>query len=167
MEDFHRLSAKLAGIFHALKQVPAEQGSKKLKARRIRTRRRGTALVKTDQGILLVSEDGTRFSLPGGAANRNELWIEAAIRELREETGLCAYSAQYLFSHLGNVRKRGSSYSRNHHKVFLIETEGTPEPRQEIKVIHFYQPGDEVKISKSTRKILEKYRWLWSEKEKE
>jgi 8-oxo-dGTP diphosphatase len=159
MDDFHQISTRLAAAFHALKQLPPKKENQ-LKARRVRTRRRGTALVETEQGILLVSEDGTRFSLPGGAANRNELRIQAAIRELREETGLCAYSAKYLFNHLGGIRKRGGSYSRNHHKVFLIEAEGIPEPKHEIKIIQFYQPGDEIKITNSTKNILEKYRLL-------
>lgn len=158
MDKLHQISAKLAAAFHTFQQLPPHESGQKLKARRIVTRRRGTALVKTEQGILLVSADGTRFSLPGGAAAKNELRIQAAIRELREETGLCAYSAKYLFCHLGDVRKRGISYSRNHHKVFLIEAEGTPEPRQEIKVIHFYQLGDSIKMTKSTKTILEKYR---------
>lgn len=131
-----------------------------MKAIRVKTRRRGTALVETDQGILLVSEDGSRFSLPGGAARRGELWIESAIRELREETGLRAISAQYLFSHMGEVRQRGSSYSRNHHKVFLIQAEGLPEPRQEICALHFYQPNDPIQVTNSTQAILEKY-WLF------
>jgi ADP-ribose pyrophosphatase YjhB (NUDIX family) len=162
MDDFHKISARLAAAFHPLKNKLSNEDLQKFKATRIRTRQRGTALVVTEQGILLVSEDGTRFSLPGGAANRGELDIEAAIRELREETGLCAYSAKYLFSHLGGIRKRGIGYSRNHHQVFLIEAEGIPRPSQEIKAIHFYRAGDSIKISNSTKKILEKYRSLLS-----
>lgn len=160
MEHVHQISAKLAATFNALQQPNPPKGSPKLKATRIRTRRRGTALIETEQGILVVSEDGTRFSLPGGAANRDEIDIQAAIRELREETGLCAYSAQYLFSHLGGIRKRGATYSRNYHQVFLIKAEGFPKPRQEIKVVHLYRPGDLIKISKSTQKILERYQSL-------
>ncbi|MBF2049594.1 MAG: NUDIX domain-containing protein [Leptolyngbya sp. IPPAS B-1204] len=157
MDNFHRLGARLAAVFHR-PELFLEEDGQKLKASRIYTRRRGTALVESDLGILLVSEDGVRFSLPGGAANKSELDIQAAIRELHEETGLCAYSAKYLFSHLGDVRKRGAQYNRNHHQVFLIEAEGVPTPRQEIKVIQFYRPGDEIKISDSTQKILQKYR---------
>jgi 8-oxo-dGTP diphosphatase len=155
MDDIHEMSAKLAAAFGT-----AGKRGKKLSL--VKTRRRGTAIVKFEQGILLVSEDGVRFSLPGGAAEKDELWIQAAIRELREETGLCAYSAQYLFSHLGHIRKRGSTYSRNDHRVFLIEAEGVPTPCQEIKVIRFYQPGDTVKITNSTRHILERYRAMQS-----
>ncbi len=150
MDDLHEISARLTAAFR-----PSDKRGKKLPF--VKTRRRGTAIVDTNQGILLVSEDGLRFSLPGGAAEKDELWIQAAIRELREETGLCAYSVKYLFSHLGDIRKRGLTYSRNDHRVFLIEAEGVPAPRQEIKVIQFYQPGEQIKMSNSTRQILERY----------
>lgn len=122
--------------------------------------------METEAGILLVSEDGKRFSLPGGATERGEMRIQAAIRELREETGLRAYSAVYLFSHLGDVRKRGIRHSRNHHKVFLIQAEGTPTPQQEIQSILFYRTGDTVKLTNSTQRILEKYQLIKSESAK-
>ncbi|MBW4464500.1 MAG: NUDIX domain-containing protein [Pegethrix bostrychoides GSE-TBD4-15B] len=159
MDDFRQISSRLTRAFHVGEALVSQTGSK-IKATRTRTRLRGTALVETEQGILIVSEDGLRFSLPGGAAEKDELWIETAIRELREETGLKAYSAIYLFSHMGGIRKRSSGYSRNYHKVFLIQAEGVPKPRQEIQAIQFYQPGDPVKLSNSTRIILNRYRML-------
>jgi 8-oxo-dGTP diphosphatase len=152
-----QISAKLSETFHPSKSAGKKGGSKP-KASQIKIRRRGTVLIETPEGILVVSEDGVRFSLPGGAAYRDEPRIQAAIRELREETSLAAYSVKYLFSHLGNIRKRGSAYSRNYHKVFLIEAEGIPEPRQEIKVVQFYKPGDPLKLSDSTLRILARYR---------
>lgn len=159
MDDLHRISARVMAAFRKPAFAPAPNEDYKF-AKRVKTRRRGTALVETDQGILLVSEDGLRFSLPGGAAEKDELWIQAAIRELQEETGLAACSARYLFSHMGDIRKRNGGYSRNHHKVFLIEAEGVPQPCQEIKAIHFYRLADDVKLSNSTQIILEKYRAL-------
>jgi 8-oxo-dGTP diphosphatase len=160
MDDLHRISARVMAAFRKPALAPDFKDEHHQFARRVKTRRRGTALVETDQGILLVSEDGLRFSLPGGAAEKDELWIQAAIRELHEETGLVAFSARYLFSHMGDIRRRNGGYSRNHHKVFLIEAEGIPKPLQEIEVIHFYQAGDDVKLSNSTQIILEKYRAL-------
>jgi ADP-ribose pyrophosphatase YjhB (NUDIX family) len=165
MHPLHQLNAQFATVIQMTTKQIRKQ-SKALRAALVYTRRRGTALVETPAGILLVSEDGERFSLPGGAANRNEMRIQAAIRELREETGLRAVSVQYLFCHMGGVRQRGAFLNRNHHKVFLIEAEGEPTPMQEIKAICFYQPGDSRRLSKSTRKILKRYLTLKSQEER-
>ena len=109
-------------------------------------RRRGTAIVDTRQGIIVVTH-GNQFLLPGGSPKRGELQIQAAIRELREETGLRAYDVRYLFTHMAA-------------KVFLIQAEGIPEPRNEIHTIEYYQEGSPVHVSNNTRLIIEKY-WEW------
>lgn len=70
--------------------------------------RRATCIVECDDGILLAETSGGLLLLPGGQANRGESRLEAAIRELREETTLQAHAAIYLFDH--------ESYS-NRHKV--------------------------------------------------
>ncbi|MBW4659031.1 MAG: NUDIX domain-containing protein [Drouetiella hepatica Uher 2000/2452] len=142
--------------------------SKHLKATKIRKRIRGTAIVDTPQGVLLVSTNGDRFSLPGGGAEKQEKGEAAAIRELKEETGLKAISAQYLFSHVGKIRKRSSGgLARNHHEVFLIQAKGKPQPKEEIKAIAFCQFSEipienRVNISDSAKHIINKY---WALKE--
>jgi len=124
----------------------------------VRARRRGTAVVATSDGILVVSKDGRHFILPGGGARRYESEIDAAVRELREETGLETVDIVYLFDFRGRVRTgtRGGSF-RNAHKVFLVTATGVPEPRQEIRRVAYYD-GSSPKISYSARKIIEKYR---------
>jgi 8-oxo-dGTP diphosphatase len=143
----------------ALINSAKEEISKKLKASKVRKRLKGTAIVDTEAGILLVSTNGDRFSLPGGGAEKQETGEAAAIRELKEETGLKAISAVYLFSHIGGVRKRSFGLARNHHRVFLIQAKGQPRPEQEIQDIRYYQPGDQINLSSSARTIIEKY---WS-----
>ncbi len=54
---------------------------------RVATRRRGTAIVETNKGILLTSGKGRVFILPGGGARRSESRLRAALRDLEEETG--------------------------------------------------------------------------------
>ena len=115
-----------------------------------RKRRRGTAIVDTDRGILVALNKGNAtFLLPGGSANRNESRIEAAIRELREETGLIAHSVKYLFNYENWAE----------HKVFLIEADGEPKPRHEIASIAYYKEGAETnpRLSRTTFSIIKKY----------
>lgn len=54
----------------------------------IKKRRRGTAIVETPKGILVTAVSGKTFILPGGGAKKEEIETEAAIRELKEETGI-------------------------------------------------------------------------------
>lgn len=128
-----------------------------LKLTKVRKRQRGTAIVDTDAGILLVSGNGQRFSLPGGGVEKQESLAVTAARELHEETGLQATAAYYLFKHIGSIRKRSAGLMRNHHQVFLVDAIGIPKPEQEIKAIRFYQVGDCVTITGSARAILDKY----------
>ena len=60
-------------------------------------RRRGTAIVDTLRGILVVSHDDRTFYLPGGGAEKGESQKTAAIRELKEETCLETVACRFLF----------------------------------------------------------------------
>jgi 8-oxo-dGTP diphosphatase len=124
----------------------------------VSVRRRGTAIVETDQGILVTAGRGKIFLLPGGGADNHESRTQAAMRELREETNLKPLHAKFLFRHLGRVLKsHGRGYFQDHHTVVLVEAVGTPSPCHEIKYIDFYKPGCSVPISRTTKEIIDKY----------
>ena len=127
----------------------------------ISARRRGTAIVETDKGILVTAGRSKVFLLPGGGADRHESRTQAAMRELREETGLKPLHAKFLFRHLGRVLKsHGHGYFQDHHTVVLIEAIGNPRPSHEIKYVDYYKPGSKLHISGVTKEILNKY-YMW------
>ncbi len=83
-------------------------------------RQRATAVVIREGKVLLVRDRGKhQFSLPGGSIEHGESTLEAAIREIREETGLIATSA---------IRREDCDFkgSLSVHKVVLVEAKGDP-----------------------------------------
>lgn len=111
-------------------------------------RRRGTAIVDTSRGILVVSHDNRTFYLPGGGAEKGENQKIAAIREIKEETSLETVACRFLFEY--------ESFNDNH-KVFLIETSGVAKPSSEIKYIDYFN-GSNLKVSNATWEILQLYK---------
>ncbi len=124
---------------------------------RFRKRRRGTAVVDTSKGILVVSEDGKTYHLPGGAAKNGESRKDAAIRELEEETGLKATEYSYLFDCTSRIHRdiKGGFY-QDTHKVYLTKASGVAEPKNEIKHVA-YTTDSNVNLSGTTKKIIAKY----------
>ncbi|MFP4524049.1 MAG: NUDIX domain-containing protein [Candidatus Woesearchaeota archaeon] len=111
-------------------------------------KRRGTAILETSKGILLTSINGNMFLLPGGEAEKGESRFCAAIRELEEETGLIAYQAEVIFRHESHA---------NEHTVVLVKARGTPKPKNEVKHLNYYKPGNIKNLSQGTRDIIKKY----------
>ncbi|OGJ21472.1 hypothetical protein A3K73_00700 [Candidatus Pacearchaeota archaeon RBG_13_36_9] len=122
-----------------------------------RIRKKGVALVDTPKGILVVSGRKKVFTLPGGGANNRESRKHAAVRELREETGLIAKKRIYLFSYHGGIWHTRKGGVKNHAKVFLINAYGHAKPRHEIKHIDYWKPDSKLKISRRTKWIINKY----------
>jgi 8-oxo-dGTP diphosphatase len=117
-------------------------------------RRRGTAIVDTVQGILLVSSSSRLFLLPGGGAKKDESRLDAAIRELKRETGLEAKNCRYLFSFDEPEDKK----LRNLHKVFLVEVDVNSEVRTDKKRhVEYWHEGSKLNLSNSAKLIIDQY----------
>ncbi|MCL4339744.1 MAG: CBS domain-containing protein [Thaumarchaeota archaeon] len=118
-------------------------------------RRRGTAIVETPKGIILVAgrRDGP-WILPGGGAKKGERRMDAVVRELKEETGLVAKDCKYVFSYREPDDGRRI---RNLHKVFLIKAEGIPRPRSDARHLAYWNGGSNIQPSRTTRALLEIY----------
>jgi 8-oxo-dGTP diphosphatase len=118
-------------------------------------RRRGTVIVDTDKGILLVSSSNRLYLLPGGGAKKGEDRMDAALRELKIETGLEPRSCRYLFSFDEPEDKK----LRNLHKVYLVEVDGevTPKLSGRKRRAEFWHEGSDLKLSNSTNLIIDRY----------
>lgn len=117
-------------------------------------RKRGTAIIDTDRGILLVSSSSRLYILPGGGAKKDESRMDAAVREVRAETGLEPKSCSYLFSFDEPEDKK----LRNLHEVFLIEVDNTNiKPPNQKKHIEYWHEGSKLNLSNSAALIIDRY----------
>jgi len=114
-------------------------------------KKRATVIWENAEGrILLVKMPKNYWMLPGGYPETNEPRMAAAIRELKEETGLHATEVKTMLEYEGEHRM---------HKVFWVKAEGTPRamPPEIVQVAYFDEVPAE-KISKSTQEIVRLYR---------
>ena len=115
-------------------------------------RERATVVVIRDGMVLLVrhldSLGPSDFSMPGGGIEPGESPMEAAVRELREETGLEAKQVDYLFTWDSEIFR---------HHAFRIETEGevTIQP-EEIAEFRWWDRKEELSIFGHVEAILER-----------
>ena len=101
--------------------------------------------------VLLVRERGSRsFSLPGGGIERGESTVEAALRELREETQLAPVKAERLFDHEGATQM---------HKVVWVLTKGRVRlQRREVSEYLWWDGKEQVSMLPSAKDIISKHR---------
>ena len=78
-------------------------------------RERATAVVIRGGRVLLVRGRGKTLHMPGGGIEPGESPKSAAVRELREETGLEATNVEYLCTWESTIHR---------HLVFRIDAEG-------------------------------------------
>lgn len=119
----------------------------------IHKRRRGTAILETEKGILLTAGKGKLFITPGGEAGRKESRMQAAIRELKEETGLEPYFAMTLFRYYGRIHGK----FQDEHTVYFIKAKGNAMPREEVKYLAYYMPDSDINVSETTKDIISKF----------
>ena len=88
-------------------------------------KRRATVICERDGRVLLVARARGRWAFPGGRAKRDEELVEAATRELKEETRLVAEDIRYAFQFRG---------LRTRHFVFVatVSSDAEPTPSNEI-----------------------------------
>lgn len=95
-----------------------------------------------DGRIILVSlRYLAGWHLPGGGARRNELSVDAVLREMREETAMLSYGR---LTSLGVVHEKSSGVSTNI-EVFLIEGVelGSPHHRNfEVRTVALWDVND-------------------------
>ncbi|MGF6764128.1 8-oxo-dGTP diphosphatase [Paraburkholderia sp. GAS33] len=110
---------------------------------------RATVVCRQHDKILLVTRGRSRWSLPGGTIRRSESPVEAARRELLEETALGIDGFSFLFQ-FGGLTKR--------HHVFLVDlpTNLTPAASNEISRCRWIRPKQvsNVITSVPTREIV-------------
>ncbi len=127
-------------------------------------RQRATIIVEVDQRILLVENRGGLVLLPGGGINPEESRLQAAVRELAEETGLIAESMLFLFSH---------ESATNCHNVFWAAASGAALAGDDATALHFFDQDSPLliaRMSRASRQIIERFlrrqgsrqRWLQS-----
>lgn len=116
-----------------------------------RKRRRATVVAGQNGRVLLVRERGARrYGLPGGGIEGRESVIEAACREIREETGLTVTKAEYLFDYEGHLM---------FNRVVLATVTGRVRlQRKELSDYVWWGGSSDIPMGASAKAILSKLR---------
>ena len=112
-------------------------------------RRRATVVTEQDGMVLLIRERGSkRFSLPGGGFEGRESTMEAALRELREETKLWPVEAKRMFDYEGQTQSHRVVWAQVRGRVTL--------QRKEVSEYRWWDGREPVPLLPSARAIIDK-----------
>ncbi|UUJ40864.1 NUDIX domain-containing protein [Pseudomonas extremaustralis] len=95
---------------------------------------RATIIYRKDGEVLFVRKRNAKWNLPGGRVERNETPLEAAMREMAEETGLAFDELRYL-----------RMYREDKVIHYLFEArkaDDKPRPRNEIEACRWINARD-------------------------
>ncbi|MDH0645273.1 NUDIX domain-containing protein [Pseudomonas sp. GD03858] len=95
---------------------------------------RATIIYRKDGEVLFVRKRNAKWNLPGGRVERNETPLEAAMREMAEETGLAFDELRYL-----------TMYRKDKVIHYLFEArkaDDKPRPRNEIEACRWIKARD-------------------------
>ena len=111
---------------------------------------RATVVCYREQQVLLVARISSRWALPGGTIKRGETPLEAAHRELLEETGIIGQDLVYSMQFTGLAKV---------HHVFFAEVglDQVPQASNEIEKCKWFRIDsvDELRASIPTKRIVE------------
>lgn len=111
---------------------------------------RATIVCYRDGQVLLVARASSRWALPGGTIKRGETPLEAAHRELCEETGMTGQHLVYSMQFTG--------LAKAHHVFFAeVSPDHTPQPNNEIEKCRWFPIDgvDALRASIPTKRIVE------------
>lgn len=113
---------------------------------------RATVICKRDGRILYVRKPKSKWALPGGKIEMGETPEQAAVRELREETGLQNLDLVYL-----------NEYEKDDvtHYIFMaiISSSAKPEPQNEIAACKWSSVKNvsDLNVSAATKSIVKSF----------
>ncbi|WP_322025940.1 NUDIX hydrolase [Burkholderia sp. BCC1977] len=129
-------------------QAPVSTNTPEVSAAPVKER--ATIVCYREQQVLLVARASSRWALPGGTIKRGETPLEAAHRELQEETGITGQHLVYSMHFTGLAKV---------HHVFFAEVgpDQTPQASNEIEKCKWFRIDNvgELRASIPTKRIVE------------